>query len=549
MAETSRIPVIDLFAGPGGLGEGFSAFEPVPGERPFQIRHSIEKEVSAHQTLQLRSFFRQFERENVPELYYDLLRGRIPLAEFPGRLKTASAEWFGAWQHAESEAVHAELGASDKGHADLSRRIARAVEKTGGRWVLIGGPPCQAYSLVGRSRNQGKANYRIEDDLRSSLYREYLRIIADHWPAVFVMENVKGMISAKVDGRPVFERILQDLQRPKLAMSKKDRGGARFGYRIEPIVVTRSGQLARGFEPRDFIVECEKYGIPQQRHRVILVGIRKDLGDVTLPRLQQKKAATIRQVIGEMPSLRSGVSRTEVKGKFAKMPDTGDQWLVAIRNQTLSKAGSGPSRWLRSLRSSAEGEVADKIEEIVRQLTPSPLNRGGPFIPCPPDLSTNDWLGRWLMDERLGGVCNHESRTHMDRDLGRYLFASAYGDIHKESPRLDQFPSDLLPNHENAESGHFDDRFRVQLADRASTTITSHISKDGHYFIHFDPSQCRSLTVREAARLQTFPDNYLFCGPRTAQYIQVGNAVPPLLALQIAESVWKLLNDSRQVET
>jgi DNA (cytosine-5)-methyltransferase 1 len=138
----------------------------------------------------------------------------------------------------------------------------------------------------------------------------------------------------------------------------------------------------------------------------------------------------------------------------------------------------------------------------------------------------------------------------MTSDLHRYLYAACYARVHRRSPDLKDFPASLHPEHRNLDDalrkGLFDDRFRVQLAHRPATTITSHIAKDGHYFIHYDESQCRSLTVREAARLQTFPDNYYFCGPRTHQYRQVGNAVPPLLAYQIASLVAKAFHSAEE---
>jgi len=141
----------------------------------------------------------------------------------------------------------------------------------------------------------------------------------------------------------------------------------------------------------------------------------------------------------------------------------------------------------------------------------------------------------WLWDDALNGVIQHEARAHMPSDLIRYFFAACAAQKTGVSPKLRDFPLTLLPNHRNARAiaggagsvekrrrMDFNDRFRVQIKGHPSTTVTSHISKDGHYYIHYDYKQCRSLTVREAARLQTFPDSYYFEGNRTQQYHQVG---------------------------
>ena len=175
--------------------------------------------------------------------------------------------------------------------------------------------------------------------------------------------------------------------------------------------------------------------------------------------------------------------------------------------------------------------------QFIRQPVSTPRGRQSPHV-----LLFRDWVTR----PAVGGVLLHEARSHMASDLARYLFAASFASEFRYSPRLANYPAALLPEHKNAVSADgssppFNDRFRVQCGHEPSWTIVSHIAKDGHYYIHYDPSQCRSLTVREAARLQTFPDDYFFEGTRTQQYMQVGNAVPPLLARSIAEIVRDLL--------
>ena len=192
-----RIPVVDLFAGPGGLGEGFSAFEAEDGQfRPFKIKLSIEKDLYAHRTLELRSFYRQFpSKEDVPDCYYDFLKS-ADQPEDERRVKLFSSNKYKKQvEEVRKEARWLELG--NHNSEELNCWIHDALGNSG-NWVLIGGPPCQAYSVVGRSRNKGNQEYVPENDGRQYLYIEYLQILADHRPAIFVMEKRKRSLVGNI---------------------------------------------------------------------------------------------------------------------------------------------------------------------------------------------------------------------------------------------------------------------------------------------------------------------------------------------------------------
>jgi len=270
--------------------------------------------------------------------------------------------------------------------------------------------------------------------------------------------------------------------------------------------------------PEDFLVRAENFGIPQHRHRIIIVGIRSDLDK--LPRaLTPSEPPNIEDIIGDLPKIRSGLS---------KRMDSPIDWrntLLTIEKQKWFLQGQIDTLLRKELAS-----ALDRLD--------SRMHRGSEWVRY---KGRPKRLADWFIDLKLDGVANHSSRSHIAEDLHRYFFAAVYANRSGRAPLLQDFPRSLLPKHKNVQAAlsesRFNDRFRVQAKGRPSTTIVSHISKDGHYFIHYDPLQCRSLTVREAARLQTFPDNYFFEGPRTEQYKQVGNAVPPLLSLKIADAV------------
>lgn len=505
------IPVVDIFAGPGGLSEGFSSLHE-SGRKVFQVRLSVENQKEPFRTLRLRSFLRQFPFGEVPEDYYRLLRGELDenalYSAYPIQAKMSDKE---TWQ--------ATLGKCDQD--ELDKRIIKAIE--GHRdWVLIGGPPCQAYSKAGVVGNRTRKDYCPEKDTRNGLYREFIRVVAAHKPTAFVLENVPGMLSARLEGKRIIDDVLLGLTKPGDFVHRE------FGEWPEApcyrLVSLTSGIQGLGGDPRAFIVRSEEFGLPQTRHRVIIVGIRED-GDLSrFCPLDPKSPVSMEAAIGDLPRVRSRLSRE---------PDSLKAWRSVFR-------GIPSEPWFQEIKVSHGNGLAKAILSSAKEIIKaSPRDFGlcfshGHTLP--------EWNPEWFTDHRLNGVCHHEARPHIRGDLHRYLFCSCFGEMEQRSPKLPEFPPGLLPNHRNSKSGSFKDRFRVLLADRPSGTIISHLAKDGHAFIHPDPIQCRSLTPREAARLQTFPDNYYFFGGQTSIFHQIGNAVPPWLSRLIADSLFQVLS-------
>ena len=549
-----EIPFIDFFAGPGGLCEGFSQH---PG---FRCVLSVEMDPWAIETLTTRAFVHQFGEEGPPQEYYEYAAGAISRNELFALYKEEARK-------AKEVVCHAELG-TRPGNEKVNKKLKALGERIIGESILLGGPPCQAYSLVGRSRQLGEGTplqdpkaeaerqkklkqQRLDfaNDDKHVLYRKYLHVLRRWKPMGFVMENVKGILSSKQywrkDGKKlsVFERILHDLKKQ--------------GYTLTTLVPNQKAPNQKRFWPehltgKDFVVKASDFGVPQHRERVFVIGIRDDVsGNIDLEKLKLEVAnsvVTTEQAIGDLPKIRSGLNKSD---KFD--PEKTSEWARAIRSGL--KEREFPASKLPTIKSFVhESQGGNFVKESLGEV--------------PEGASV---FHDFVRDDNLPGVLHHKARGHMASDLARYWFAANFVEKRGLSPSMMDFiDAGLQPDHkgitealkvlkrleelerletEEAEEERqaieekgtykisFADRFRVQVADTPSTTITSHISRDGHYYIHYDPVQCRSLTVREAARLQSFPDNYIFEGPRTEQYKQVGNAVPPLLGRAIAEEI------------
>lgn len=443
MRKNTFIPVaVDLFAGCGGLSEGFVT-------TGFCVAAGLERDPHACETLRTRVMFHELKAQGKLDWYNRYVRNEISREDVLKKFTDVA-------DTVEARVVQREFGQHPY-HARVIPpiRLALKLAQASKVHVLLGGPPCQAYSLVGRSRDPD----RMEKDERHFLYEHYLHVLGDLQPDFFVLENVPGLLSAKAGGEETYQNILKDFAS------------------IQPAYEVAPSYKEMRDNPRDHLMDSADFHVPQRRKRILLIGYRQDLAEqfqsvkgvfIKLRNMRKKTVLTVDDAIGDLPRLKPG--------------DGNDQWF-------------GP------------------------YITGQQLKRYQLFI------------RRWSV-----GICNHCARTHMASDLERYKFfilfhkngnrAATLEDLQRERP-------DLMPAHDNIDG--FIDRFKVQWFGNPSSTIMSHIAKDGHYYIHPDISQCRSFTVREAARCQSFPDNFFFEGPRTEQFRQVGNAVPPRMAAAIAK--------------
>jgi DNA (cytosine-5)-methyltransferase 1 len=317
--------------------------------------------------------------------------------------------------------------------------------------VLVGGPPCQSFSSVGRAQDPNS----MKNDPRNYLFQNYLSILEKYLPKVFVFENVSGLLSAKPNGEFIFPKIIYEMSRYYDVCDDKE----------------------------TILLNSVHYGVPQVRKRVIIIGVRKDL-------------------------------------KFS---------AKEIYNKII-KTHYGPEMEGKAILKDLEKfvSVKDAISDLPK-LSPGEGNNEIDFKP----IKFNSYLEK-IRQPNFSKLFNHEARKHNDSDRERYHLLS------KNEWQLKHL-AELRPDLVHHDPKHFGNRYTVQKNDFPGTTVVAHLYKDGNLFIHPDYKQERTFTVREAARIQSFPDDFIFMGSRTDQYKQVGNAVPPLMAQQIAKAIKKFL--------
>lgn len=412
----SRFNCLDLFSGGGGLTEGFY-------NAGFNILAHVEKEADACFTLKTRNAYHWLVENNKIEVYKDYLRKKINREELYSKIP----------EEIINNVICAEM--SYKTRKSIFNRIDSIIENKHIH-IIIGGPPCQAYSVIGRARD---ANNMINDK-RKYLYKEYIKYIKKYQPDMYVFENVTGILSSKDEkGRLIIDKI-------KRAFNY-------IGYTFEFKVLNSSD-----------------YGVIQDRERIIICGWKKD-----------NKF--------NYPVFQTNPNNYSVNDLFFDLPP------LEI-NQEKNHYGNICTKVLRDLK-----------------------------------LRNDDW----------DILTQHHARFSNDNDLSIYRICQNELINNNNKICYHDLP-EHLKTHNNQKD--FQDRFKVINGNKKSHTVVAHIAKDGHHYIHPDINQTRSITVREAARIQSFPDNYFFESSRTAAFTQIGNAVPPLMAESIAFGCLKELTYS-----
>ena len=403
MSAKRKYTFIDLFSGCGGLSEGFYRMG-------FTALAHVEINHWACETLRKRMAYYGYKNINNEVIEKDITSEDILL--------------------------------------DIDKAVAgRSVD------VIVGGPPCQAYSTAGRVRDsKGMAS-----DPRNFLFESYVRILEYYRPKFFVFENVTGLLSAKVNGKPILPSIMKAL-------------GTVYKVISDPAILVHN---------------TADYGVPQIRKRVIIMGVRKDIDN--------------KDVI----DLYNDVLKTH--------------W----NPETESESRKGLKKFI-------------SVKEAIGDLPPVEPGEDASTdtynYPC-----DNAFLKR-IGSAGIHPLMDHIARKHnaLDRERFAVMIRNrwTFGQLRKEMPQYE---------HEHARV--FDNSYVVQWWDLPSKTILAHIHKDGFQFIHPDGAQTRSFTVREAARIQSFPDDFEFAGSRGEKYKQIGNAVPPLFAEALAKSIKKNLGE------
>ncbi len=409
---------IDLFAGAGGLSEGFARL----GFKP--IAH-VEMMREACDTLLTRAFYYHLlKKEGGLEYYQSYLRGDISHDDFFASMPKEVVDAV-ICETMSYETLPSIFDKIDQRRKDMH------IKKVD---VIIGGPPCQAYSLVGRARKD------MQNDPRNWLYKLYIEFLRKYQPRLFVFENVQGIKTA---------------------------GGGSFIEDIRHLI----DELGYDMDIR--LLEAPDFGVLQRRKREIIIGVKRDecipvrIFPYPNPIEGIKNLFTVQELLSDLPPLAPGEGNNNYQGPIS------------------------------------------------------------PYLKWSGIRKANDVL-TW-----------HVTRPIREFDREIYRFVIRFNKEFGRNPRYTEIPESLR-THKNQKA--FLDRFKIVRADVSSTqTMVAHISKDGHYYIHPDIDQARSLSVREAARIQSFPDDYFFEGSRTSAFTQIGNAVPPLLAYQIALSVKKFL--------